>query len=101
MRFTQFKRNAKSGFTIVEMAIVVAVIALLVAIAVPAINKARHTAKEAEVDATLRTLNDAITRIRLKQEGNDGMNIQNLPPEFQSGNASVIVEYLLTKGYVQ
>jgi type II secretion system protein G len=53
-------RRSKKGFTLVEIMIVVAIIALIAAIAIPNLLRARHNANETAAIASLRTLSTAM-----------------------------------------
>ena len=61
------KRLGKRGFTLVEIMIVVAIIALLAAIAIPNLLRARHNANEAAAIASLRTISTACESFRAAQ----------------------------------
>ncbi len=60
------KLNRK-GFTLVEIMIVVAIIALLAAIAIPNLLRARHNANEAAAIAGIRTISTAEESFRAAQ----------------------------------
>ncbi len=60
-------RSKKRGFTLVEIMIVVAIIVLLAAIAIPNLLRARLNANEATAIATMRTLSTAMESYRAAQ----------------------------------
>ena len=64
------KRLNKSGFTLVEIMIVVAIIALLAAIAIPNLLRARVSANDATAAATLRTLSTGSETYGTANNGN-------------------------------
>lgn len=56
--------RSKKGFTLVEIMIVVAIIALLAAIAIPGLLRARHNANETTAIGALRTLSTSMESFR-------------------------------------
>lgn len=54
MKNLKAKLNKQGGFTLVEMLIVVAIIAILIAIAIPMVNKSLERAREATDAANMR-----------------------------------------------
>ena len=58
------KRSAKQGFTLVEIMIVVAIIALLAAIAIPNVLRGRTTANESAAIGNLRALVSSLEMYR-------------------------------------
>ena len=61
------KLRSGRGFTLVEIMIVVAIISLLAAIAIPNLLRARHNANEAAAIAALRTISTACESFRAAQ----------------------------------
>ena len=64
----QTKLNRRAGFTLVEIMIVVAIIGLLAAIAIPNFIKARQASQKAACVANLRTMDGAKATWALEQK---------------------------------
>ena len=54
------KKNNKKGFTLVELVIVVAVMAVLVAVAIPTVSSITQSAKNAVADTNCRTIESVL-----------------------------------------
>lgn len=65
-----YKKMNKKGFTLMEMMIVVAIIAILVAIAIPTFTGSIEKAKKATDDANFRALKAIITAAYLSDSDN-------------------------------
>ena len=66
------KRNLKSGFTLVEIMIVVLIIGLLAAIAVPSFARARTRARTSACINNLRLIDSAKEQWAMENNKNDG-----------------------------
>lgn len=66
MLMTTFRRHAAKGFTLIELLIVVIIIAILAAIAIPQFANTSGDAQEAALDANLNTMRSAIELYRVQ-----------------------------------
>ncbi len=84
----QIKVNRKFGFTLVEIMIVVAIIGLLAAIAIPNFSKARTAAQKTACVNNLRQIDGAIEQFALeaKRKQGDAVTANDVAP-YLKGNA--------------
>jgi type II secretory pathway pseudopilin PulG len=74
MPLARAPRRTPAGFTLVEVAIIVAVLAIIAAIAIPRLLGGRKEANEAEAIATLRSIYTAEQTFRDHDRDRDGRN---------------------------
>ena len=93
MKHTLYKK-VKRGFTLIEMLIVVGIIGILVALAVPALSTAMSDARQAKVNAYISQINTALNRYVIDQE------VKNQKNEIESLEAGwgAIKQYLVING---
>jgi len=76
------KSNKKAAFTIIELLTVMSIIVILIALLVPALNKARRYAKRVRQKAQLHSIGAAIELFNAENEGfppSDELDIAGLP----------------------
>jgi prepilin-type N-terminal cleavage/methylation domain-containing protein len=66
MMTSNFRRHAAKGFTLIELLIVVIIIAILAAIAIPQFSNTAGDAQESALDANLNTVRSAIELYRIQ-----------------------------------
>lgn len=90
------KKNNQKGFTLVELMVVVVIIGVLVAIAIPVYNNASATARTNAIQANVRILKGAVSMYKSSNSGtvtaNATSNTQLVPnyiQEWPTGPAGV------------
>jgi prepilin-type N-terminal cleavage/methylation domain-containing protein len=82
--FTKLMRNTK-GFTLVELMVVVAIIGVLTAIAIPVYNAVTDRAEKAAIKANLRTIDSALMQYYTYytlEGGTDPVIIDDIVPAY-------------------
>jgi type II secretion system protein G len=89
------KTRNKHGFTLIELMIVIAIIGVLAAIAVPNFQKARRKANQRACYANMKTISGALEMYNLDN------NQDGRLPNFATGSQDVSYEALIEGGYLQ
>ncbi len=75
MSLMKLRRNRK-GFTLIEMMIVIAVIAILAAVIIPKSGLVQNTAKESGVEANMRVVQGLVENMLPKYKSTEGVDLR-------------------------
>lgn len=78
-RFNMTSRIKPDGFTLIELLVVISIIALLISILLPALNKARYQAKRAVCTSNVRQQGQAQILYAMDNDGRFPEHLTNLP----------------------
>ena len=79
------KTNNQKGFTLVELMVVVVIIGILIAIAVPVYKNVTDKAERAAVEANLRTIDGAIMQAKMELLDGEGEIDEDVLDEYIQG----------------
>jgi prepilin-type N-terminal cleavage/methylation domain-containing protein len=90
------RNNKQKGFSLIELLIVVAIILIIAAIAIPNLLRSKMAANEASAVATLRTYNTAIVSYSTTYNTDPDTNMSELGPATSpSSSAADLVDNLI------
>src|SRR5712692_8726227 len=89
-------RNKQKGFSLIELLIVVAIILIIAAIAIPNLLRSKMAANEASAVASLRTYNTSIVAYQTTYQTDPATNLAQLGPSTTPSSAAAdLVDNLL------
>jgi type IV pilus assembly protein PilA len=89
-------RNKQKGFSLIELLIVVAIILIIAAIAIPNLLRSKMAANEASAVASLRTYNTSIVAYQTTYSTDPATNLAQLGPSSSPSSAAAdLVDNLL------
>jgi prepilin-type N-terminal cleavage/methylation domain-containing protein len=92
MKITSIKNN-RGGFTLVEIMIVVAIIAVLATIAVPSFLRARQRAQGTSILNELRQLNSGVDQFKIEHPGQSYWNADTQLRPYIKDNAELLFRF--------
>ncbi|NLM75093.1 MAG: prepilin-type N-terminal cleavage/methylation domain-containing protein [Clostridiaceae bacterium] len=75
--------KSKKGFTLVELLVVVVIIGILVAIAIPVYNDITHSTKKRACEANIRMIKSAIQQYKVANPNANSVTMDNLKGYFE------------------